>query len=209
LPCELASDCGEGFTCEAQKRCGCSAGGTEPSAEPDLPADAGAPTDFRAPVPPPECTCEVTAEKYCKPVEVVCQADADCPGDFTCQVTATSGSSGGTGGAGGAFACNPAADGGCAATRPAPALEERRCVPPYDGVAVDLGGQGQPTRGETTDESPAPTAPPSMLPSGDSARPHARSCSALGTGSPGARGGFLWVSLLTLAAAVLVTRRRR
>ncbi|HKP56362.1 MAG TPA: hypothetical protein VJV78_06570 [Polyangiales bacterium] len=230
LPCEQASDCGEGFTCEAQKRCGCSAGsagtpssGQAPPVDAAKPApqdggqgdrepaaDAGVPADLVAP-PPPDCTCEVTAEKYCKAVEVVCKADSDCPGDFTCQVTATSGSSGGSGGA--AATCPM---GSCPALpAPPPPVEERRCVPPYDGVAVDLGGV--PTRGgETTGAGGksgsvdhAPTAPPAALPGGDNPSAHSRSCSVASPGTRGTGSLALWASLMTLAAALFLTLRRR
>jgi hypothetical protein len=107
-------------------------------------------------------------------------------------------------------------DGGCGAALPTPpqpiVVEERRCVPPYGDVGVDasggsLGEGGVPTRAGGVKMSP--TAPPSALPTGDSAGKHTRACSAVGPGRHETGGLALWASLLTLAAAVLVSRRRR
>jgi hypothetical protein len=92
-------------------------------------------------------------------------------------------------------------------------------VPPYDGVAVDLGGgsQGEAGRGGVPTSAgdakggveQTPNAPPSALPDGDSASRHASSCSARGAGTHGTGSLALWASLLTLAAAMLLTRRRK
>ena len=85
-PCEADADCGEGFKCVAAEQCECSAGGavpTEPASDP-LP-DGGTPEPV--PVPEPVCECQPTGEKYCEPEEIPCEAAADCPDGWTCEVS--------------------------------------------------------------------------------------------------------------------------
>jgi len=67
-PCELAADCGAGFTCEALEQCSCSsgAGGTNnESAE-------------------PVCLCKPGVEKSCRLIPVTCTTDNDCIPEMNC-----------------------------------------------------------------------------------------------------------------------------
>jgi hypothetical protein len=175
LPCEQASDCGEGFTCEPQSRCGCSGSTpstTPPPVNPSTPAppppdkDAGqadpeaADRGFApAPSPPADCGCEPTGEKYCKVIEVACRADADCPKSFTCRQEKYD--------APPQPACAvPAGQGDAgicgAALRPAPPPDVYRCIPPY--ADVNVGGVGVDEKGDSagypsSGPVPMPTTP--------------------------------------------------
>lgn len=66
LPCESASDCGAGFTCEEGQSCGCSGS-----------AGGGADTE-------PDCSCEPTGIFGCHVVITACSSDADCESGWTC-----------------------------------------------------------------------------------------------------------------------------
>jgi hypothetical protein len=86
LPCESASDCGAGFTCEEQQQCGCSSSAGRPgagdgdSSEP-VPADseAGGGSDSD-----PDCTCTPTGEFACRVVITACSSDDECESGWTC-----------------------------------------------------------------------------------------------------------------------------
>lgn len=112
LPCEEASDCGEGFACETQEFCSCpgssgsTGGGSAPSEPVDLlpPPDEGdgdsggeeddttdeapqrlAPAEPEGrPAPDDSCGCQETDEKYCVVIEQACEEDTDCPQDWSC-----------------------------------------------------------------------------------------------------------------------------
>ncbi len=74
-PCQVAADCGGGFTCEAYDVCTCSGGGS-----------TGEPGDGAPPEPvEDDCVCEASGENYCQLIEVECSSDADCAGELTCQ----------------------------------------------------------------------------------------------------------------------------
>ena len=237
LPCSQASDCGAGFTCEPQQQCGCSGsagrgapvptmpvptdGGAapEPAPGPMMPAaDAGAPSDAPALPAPPECSCTPTSVNYCKPLELDCTSDAQCPPMWGCRVVATSASD---------PACLPGRGdaGTCGADRPAPA-EIRRCVPPYDGINVGVGrggdGVATPTTGtpgSVPQPSPnAPVPPSAQVDGGLSAGEgtstpdvpvHTKACSVTRAGAGSNEGFPLWAGVLSLAATWVVTRRRR
>jgi hypothetical protein len=99
LPCQQASDCGEGFTCEQQEQpCAC-AGGAEGrpapmdgagAADPGAPGFAapepagGAPSDYPLPNPEP-CTCEPTTVFACVPSVIECADDSACPAGWVCE----------------------------------------------------------------------------------------------------------------------------
>jgi hypothetical protein len=174
LPCEQASDCGDGFTCEPQSVCGCSAGSSgtagagaagnpvpsTPTPPPAMDAGAAEPQADRAfapAPPPPDCTCKPTDEKYCKVIEVVCRADSDCPKTFTCKQSYVAST-------GPACVAPAKGDGGtCGAALPP--TNVYRCVPPYENLdpgygGKDEGGGGYPTMPTTTPENPTTTTPP-------------------------------------------------
>jgi hypothetical protein len=99
LPCEQASDCGEGFTCDPIEVCTCSGGASEPATPVPAPPDSGSgdsgssgsgdsgssgSSDSEAPPPPEDCTCAPGEEFACRPVEVACEDDAACPSGWSC-----------------------------------------------------------------------------------------------------------------------------
>ncbi len=250
LPCEQAAQCGEGFTCEAQQQCGCSGGmagagapipqpqdGGQAEPAPSIPApappadrpapeaDAGAPS-----MPgPPDCSCTPTADKYCKPIEVVCTSDAECPALWKCTVTGTSG--------------GPTPMQGCAVPEGqdagicgggdrafVPPPETRRCVPPYADVNVGIPSRGEDAPAESPrpgtpgsvnggpTSSPAPNpvmqpdagiVPPSspQAPADDDAATHVTSCSVSNAGA-GRHAFPLWAAALSLLAACGFAARR-
>jgi len=248
LPCAQASDCGEGFSCDAHEQCSCggtggsrasgpgssgAAGAGAPTPSPDPDADAKfvpappAASDAGAaePVPgkPSDCGCKPSAEKYCRPLEITCKVDTECPGEFGCQISVSTP---------GTSACGPSLpgqDGGVCAERPAPPpVETGRCVPPYYGQDLPLrGGSGGMSGGGSSGDVPvsSPTtptpgttnptpAPPSGTPAEaveENAEAPASSVEActvqrVGSGTSGAFGmGALALSL----AAVFVRQRRR
>jgi MYXO-CTERM domain-containing protein len=149
LPCETASDCGAGFTCDEIQRCGCSssAGSSGSDGDPSepVPADSEAGTDSD-----PDCTCEPTGKFMCQAIVTACSSDTDCESGWTCidnpEGVCSSDSEGNTD-------CEPA--------DPA-----RLCVPPhYDlveggrgigrGASEDGGGTSSPTGGESDDAADA------------------------------------------------------
>lgn len=73
-PCQAASDCGPGFTCEAAELCSCSSGGS-------MGGDGGSEP---SPDQEPDCACEPSGEQYCQVVVVECQTDTDCAQDLEC-----------------------------------------------------------------------------------------------------------------------------
>jgi hypothetical protein len=75
-PCEVSSDCGVGFTCEAREVCTATCSGSDPS--------PGRPGMGDEPAPGCEVTCENSDAKYCKLVEQECSADSDCFSGFSC-----------------------------------------------------------------------------------------------------------------------------
>jgi MYXO-CTERM domain-containing protein len=102
LPCEAAADCGAGFDCVPYEITSCA--GSEPSmgggdaagtggasGGGSAPADGDAPVDDRAapmepaPMDPPDCTTELSEEKYCQVIDVTCETAADCEAGWTCE----------------------------------------------------------------------------------------------------------------------------
>jgi MYXO-CTERM domain-containing protein len=187
------------------------------------------------PVLPTGCGCEPTKEKYCKVVEVACRADSDCPKTFTCRQSYPGTSASGPAcidpgnGNGDAGTC------GSAAFAPPPA-DIYRCIPPYDYVDTGYGkgeGTGYPTTPTTTSGNPStggvppvaqpipgqpadagvPVDPGTAAAGGDNpgaAPSHVKACSVSNPGeSTGSASTALWTTLMSLAAAWALTRRRR
>ncbi len=92
VPCEEDADCGDGFDCVEDIAYACagstpsSGGGSDPG-DPGGAAGSAAPEPAPLPLPdePPTCTEEPTGTFHCEAREVECEADADCPTDWTCQ----------------------------------------------------------------------------------------------------------------------------
>ncbi len=110
-PCEVDSDCGEGFACVEAQSCWCSGGGGTGTDTPPVPGEGGGSSgssggssgggepDGGAPDEPgmpdregggggedfeEDCGCEPTGEFYCEPQVIECEADSDCPDTWTC-----------------------------------------------------------------------------------------------------------------------------
>jgi hypothetical protein len=86
-PCETAEDCGEGFECVADEICTCSGSGAIPCPydDPDCDSERFADPDWED-----ECSCETTDDTYCRPSEIECTEDAECPEEWTCETFPTS-----------------------------------------------------------------------------------------------------------------------
>lgn len=151
LPCQEASDCGEGFTCEAAEECTCSgSSGSAGSVEPAQGGATAAPSEGTATVDGvPEasqtgdsCTCRTLDTKYCKIVERTCDTEKPCQSGWTCSASAatrgTTSSSGGD---------------DTATSEPA----ESVCMPPYFDVSVRSGtASGLDDAGMSSSEQLAP-----------------------------------------------------
>jgi len=150
LPCEQASDCGAGFTCEQQAvPCACggsSAGAPTPgagAADPGAPGFAppagsgGQPSGEPLPNPEP-CVCEPSNVYTCVAQVIECTNDAACPAGWACEQEAQ--------------ADRPACGGdGCPEPEPLPPARSI-CRPVYYGSGgVDVGLPGVPG------SDPAPT----------------------------------------------------
>jgi MYXO-CTERM domain-containing protein len=98
LPCEAAADCGAGFDCVPYEITSCagsgpSMGGAEPAGTGGAsgggmdPSSGDAPVDDRAApiMDPPDCTTELSEEKYCQVIDVTCETAADCEEGWTCE----------------------------------------------------------------------------------------------------------------------------
>lgn len=154
LPCEAASDCGDGFDCEPDLECTCSgSGGSAPDA-PQASVDAGAGKAAFAPVPPPldggvapdagsidggstdagappACECHPLETKHCAAKIIKCQADAECPSDFSCVAYS-----------GGTTDCAVSKDADAAVCGvAAPAPTDKVCAPRYNWADWNGGRQ--------------------------------------------------------------------
>jgi len=69
-PCQIDSDCGNGFTCEDLQVCSCS--GSRPSEDGDQE------------IPEPDCQCAPTGDKYCELIYVACEDNSDCAAGLEC-----------------------------------------------------------------------------------------------------------------------------
>jgi hypothetical protein len=206
LPCEQASDCGAGFTCEQQAApCAC-AGGSAGTPTPG--ADAAAPSapgfapppgaggqPSSEPLPNPEpCVCEPSNVYVCVAQVIECTSDAACPAGWACQQEAQ--------------VDRPACGGdGCPEPEPLPAARSI-CQPAYyggGGVAVGLpgvpGSDPAPTNGDVGTGDPE---------SGDDeggGQGDANESAACQFGRAPASSGAL--SLLVVLGALIGLKRRR
>lgn len=233
LPCRMASDCGDGFTCEEQQSCTCSGssgggsggtatgGGTTGSTGTATPTTASdAPTSAPGVAPAQDggssssCTCAPTGTFACVVRVKACTADADCPTDWTCRDNPNA-------------VCSRDLSGqsGCKPADPA-----KVCTPPYSNVSV---GQGRGTsgpasedaadvtsqpKGEQTTGTPAPVAPGATDSNGvtgagaavGTAKPVTHDGCAVGAAAGGldARAALGW-SLIGLGIVVAGFARRR
>jgi len=217
-PCQTASDCGDGFTCEETESCTCSGGAPTPTE----PADPANPSDPSGGVPyaptPDDCSCEPSGEKACKLIEVKCDDDAGCAAGWTCEryptdVGCTEPASGGGsdgGSSGDSDAGAPEEKAPCDAFAPPAEPAQGICVPPhaddfYGGGWANDGSTGTPREETSNPQDPgtAPTGPSDPTPTSEGVP----GSTATGGACSGAGEG----SLLALGLAVIalaLTRRR-
>lgn len=158
LPCEVDSDCGEGFDCEPSTICTCGGGMATPGMEPGAGGEGGSgsssgsgnlvaapstdaappPTSTgggSAPLPPSDCTCEPSGTNYCQMKTIACEANSDCPADWSCIESpgaCWADSEGNTGCSEGSSQCYPPSSGGGDPTNPT--------APTPDGPVSTPGG---------------------------------------------------------------------
>ena len=153
-PCDADADCGDGFACVAETIEVCSGGApTTPAPTPDVPKDgdddagdddegsgegsSGAPIPEEDPV-EPQCETIETGNNICEPKEVICNSDADCPDEWTCEIDMIKTAS---------VDCPPGANCLPEDTEPAP-VTDGKCMPAgwqyWGGGGGDLGGPSVP-----------------------------------------------------------------
>lgn len=211
LPCTVASDCGDGFTCVPDSVTECSGGGSagsgvstgapETSSGPAIPVDASPVTvgAVDASSPPPSCTTTVESTSSCQANTIACTTTANCPSTWTCVAQPEPATE---------ICAGPASFDGavppCGSPDPAPA--QSLCEPPYTNLGSNSGGA---TRSSTGSAPVAATA------GGTPINGSAASSSSAPTGSSGgcqmaapgaANGGIPFLALLGLTA---LSRRRR
>lgn len=204
LPCKVAADCGEGFTCEEQIK-GCASSGSSGASDPTPSADAApAPAGGSAGLPAnptPACEPQPTGVFQCVIKSITCTSAAQCPAGWTCEAdVAPTGT-----------ACAP---GQACDEKAAPQPIVATCRPPYyGGRDADDGGLEIPTssneQGSGTPKDPN-TGAPSGTPSPEAANddsPSSNESAACQMGHAPASSGV--VSLLGLLGAMLGLARRR
>ncbi len=208
LPCQAASDCGDGFDCVEQVTTTCSSGSgnassgsgggsdnpgsgdfAKPAPPPDGAEPAPLPEPDPAPTPDPSCTSEPSGVFQCVARELACDQASDCPPGWLCEQELA--------------ADLPACSGdGCPATSSTPPAR-RLCRPEYTS---SNGGKGE-------DDSASPTSPVSGHDPGtaesanDADSDGSRESSACQMGrAPASRSAF---SLAVALGALLALKRRR
>jgi len=135
-PCEVDSDCGDRFTCAEAEECFCSGSsgggsmGGEPLPPPPPDGDGGGEED-----PPPmdegdtSCGCEPSGTFYCKPDEISCAADGECPDGWSCLLSMAP------------VACTIDSESGISYCDDPPDTTDGFCAPPYwdEGFGVSRG----------------------------------------------------------------------
>lgn len=232
LPCQVASDCGPGFTCEDLQSCGCASSGTagSPSSAGAAPAPIpqGGSSAGSGALPPPDCSCTPTGQKQCVAQQIMCTtlSNTMCPAGWMCEPLAAT-----------QPACPP--DSTCIGIAPS---TSGWCRPPYYGAqsSGDLnhpetsgsGGAVGSTGGSTSTgpgmgtgtgqaaagpvptgtgtgmtgaggSSTTPTSP--AQPGASSGDSHEVAACSFGR----APASSAWVSLLALAGALFGLKRRR
>lgn len=150
LPCEAAADCGAGFECvpyeitscagsegtsmggDTPSAGGASGGGSDPGAAAASSggdgAGAEAPAEDRAVPIDPECTTELSEDKYCKVIDVTCETAAECEEGWTCEDMGVA--------VGGCTMTTPDDD-----TAPPPSTDPAEPAPAMDGGAAPAEGE--------------------------------------------------------------------
>lgn len=183
LPCETATNCGPGFTCEELEECGCT--GSEGRPGPDAPPT---PETDTAPAPTPgACECEPTGEFACRLIVTACTTDDDCAEGFTC-IDNREGT------------CSSSSDGTISCE---PADPPRLCAPPYSDVfrGGGIAGDSESEPGKGT------SAPGSAASSDDDASTSASDGGCSVASGRRATPGFVALVLAGVAAAFASRRR--
>jgi MYXO-CTERM domain-containing protein len=214
LPCQVASDCGPGFTCVPDTATECSGGGAAGSAPGNTEGSSPAspPSTGTTPVldaSNPVCTTTTLSTSSCQVVAMPCTTDTDCPSTWTCtssgsvsnDVSCAEPTIIGADGAVPTYAC----DAGVTTT-------PSQCVPPYYAASggsfnasptgATAGGSASvpaTAAGANDDASATPSATGGTAPSGSSG-----GCQ-VGMGGAGGSGGF---SLFALFGLIGLARRR-
>jgi hypothetical protein len=193
LPCQVAADCGDGFTCEEQMS-GCASAGTNGSGP--------TPSDPVPPMPVPECSPQPTGVFQCVAKPINCESATQCPAGWSCVADAVATSP----------ACAPGGD--CAADPIPQPVPSAVCRPPYYGAtdSSDLettagsDGQGTSVPGTVTGKDPGTVTPatPEAANGADAASHDSAACQM---GHAPASSGV--ISLLTLLGALFGLKRRR
>jgi hypothetical protein len=187
LPCTVASDCGDGFTCAPDSVTECSGGG---------PVDASSPQ--------PSCTTTVESTSSCQANTIPCTTLADCPSTWTCAAQSNAASEDCAGPASFDGAVPP-----CGSPDAAPA--QSLCEPPYTDLGSNSAGATLSGAGTApvTSTGSTPIDGSSSAPTGSNGSSSAPTGSSGGCqmATPGAAtGGIPTLVLLGLTA---VSRRRR
>jgi Cys-rich repeat protein len=209
LPCKVASDCGDGFTCVPDTTTECSGGGsagsgvangsTGTTSGPALLVDASPVTVGAedASSPPPSCTTTVSSTSSCQANSIPCTTAANCPSTWTCVAQpepATEICAGPVSLDGGVDPCGT----------PDPTSPQSLCEPPYANLGSNFGGStllGTGTAPVAAGSTPVNGGAPSSV-SGPTSSSGGCQMAAPGAGT----GGIPFLALLGLTA---LSRRRR
>ncbi len=211
LPCQAASDCGDGFTCEELMTGGCAASGSAGGATPNPGNNGAAPsppdgTAGTASVPPTDpCGPQVpSGVSQCVAKQVDCTSAAQCPAGWSCITENVPVS-----------APAPACIGDNCASDPVPTPMPVTsvCVPPYYGVDSSGGlavpatptTQGTGTKGGTGSAGSSPTGNNGTPEASGDASSHESSACQIGH-APASTGAL---SLLAMLGALVGLTRRR
>jgi hypothetical protein len=207
IPCQVAADCGEGFTCEESSSCSCSgsagttgrdaASGGATSTDEGIGGGSSGATE--------SCTCAGTGTFTCVAKTIACKKDIDCPTHWTCD-----GNPNGT--------CTSSPDGStdCKAD---PAMV---CTPPYanlfgnggaarsedSSIGVNEGGIAMVSDGKDDETNGTTSANPEATSGSVADNSTSSGCSLAGSQHGSERCGFVLFGL-GLALATLGRRRSR
>jgi len=215
LPCQVASDCGPGFTCVPDTATACSGGGSAGSGSgstegSSVASPPGTPTTPAVDASSPSCTTTTLSTSSCQVVAVPCTSDSDCPSTWTCTSNGTVSNN---------VACvepTPIGADGAVPTYTCDAgvtTTPSQCTPPYyeatgsalnsaSSTGATAGGSGTlpaASAGSNGSTSTTPSATGSTDPSASSG-----GCQ-VGMGGGGSTGGFSFFALLGLIG---LARRR-
>lgn len=152
-PCQVASDCGDGFECVERMQCGCSGGG-------GVSRDGG-----MVSVQDASCMCQPTGESDCELQSKTCDSATDCPNGWTCEddpsgaVCHSTGGAGASSGASGTAGTGTSSvDAGIGSGCRDEGSGKKVCLPPYYAWTRG-GGKGDGTSEQGADGGGVTHAP--------------------------------------------------